>query len=308
MSSSSSSSSTENTATAPTTPTSVAKLQTLNYVNVAAYLSNFLVVFGSTRAGIPDNATLSNKYQTLVTPAPYAFAIWGIIFTAELVWTVLQVLPYYRSHELVVKSVGYNFALACLAQCAWTIAFGLEHMVLALICMIGILIPLVSILIKTCETSGKATTTGDYWKLKFPFQIHGAWIMAATLVNFNVVAVAYEASSQIQTIVGGLSLVLLFGVGIYAVVKKEAYRRAYCVPSVLAWASLAIGKELANPRDQIVATFSESTIAHTQMASTVVAYILLLVMAIELARSLFLNKNDSESEGEESQGEYTTLS
>lgn len=297
------------TDTIPTTPTSAPKLQTLNYVNVAAYLSNFLVVFGSTRAGLPDNATLSDKYQTLVTPATYAFAIWGIIFTAELIWTVLQVLPKYRSQELVVKSVGYNFALACLAQCAWTIAFGLEHMVLSLICMISILVPLVSILIKTCETSAKTTKTIDYWKLKFPFQIHAAWIMAATLVNFNVVAVAYQASSAIQTTVGLVSLTILFSVGIIAVMKKEGYRRAYVVPSVLAWASLAIGKELANPRDKIVATFSESTIANTQMASTVVAYLLLLIMLIELARSLYFAKTSRESQGESetTQGEYTTL-
>ena len=296
------------TETTPTS-TSVPKLQTLNYVNVAAYLSNFLVVFGSTRAGLPDNAELSNKYQTLVTPAPYAFAIWGIIFTAELVWTITQALPKYRSNELVVKGVGYNFALACFAQCAWTIAFGLEKMLLSLICMICILIPLLKILVTTSLTSTKKTTIGDYWMFKFPFHIHAAWIMAATLVNFNVVAVAYEAPSMVQTTVGWVSLVVLFAAGIFAIIQKENYHRAYVVPSVGAWASFAIGSELSNPRDQIASTFSDAVIAHTKTASTVVGYLLLLAMAIELARSMYFTKaqeNESETQGETS-GEYSSL-
>ena len=292
-----------------TTMVSVPKLQTLNYVNVAAYLLNFLVVFGYTYTGLPDNAQLSNKYQTLVTPAPYAFSIWGIIFTAELIWTIVQCFPSFRSHKVVVKSVGYNFALACVAQSAWTFAFGLEHMVLSLICMMCILIPLVNILIKTCEVSN-TTKTIDYWRLKFPFQIHAAWIMAATAVNLNVVAVAYNASSKIQTAVGWISLVVLFGVGIYTVMKKENYRRAYVVPSVLVWASFAIANELSSPRDQILETFDGSTIEYTQTASKLVALLVLLVTLEEFGRS-WLYEKESESEAAQTEttteGEYRTL-
>ena len=96
---------------AETTPTSVSvpKLQTLNYVNVVAYLSNFLVVFFSTRAGLPDNAELSNKYQTLVTPAPYAFAIWGIIFTAELASQTCHQNP---EQNITFEKTFVNFCLS----------------------------------------------------------------------------------------------------------------------------------------------------------------------------------------------------
>merc|ERR1719502_929369 len=103
------------------------KLQPLNYANVIAFVLNCLFTFGATSAfGLPDNATLSIKYQTLVTPAPYAFAIWGAIFLSQFIWTVGQCLPAYRSTELVVKGVGYNYVFACAAQSIWTIVFGLE--------------------------------------------------------------------------------------------------------------------------------------------------------------------------------------
>lgn len=317
-----SSQTTNNTEAAPT------KLQTLNYVNVLAYLSNFLTVFGSTTAGLPSNAVMSDRYQTLVTPAGYAFSIWGIIFTAELVWTIAQVFPSYRSHALVVKGVGYNFALASFAQCLWTVFFGLEKISLSLIAMVCILLPLLSILSKTSSMT-TTNTTSDYWLLKFPFQIHASWIMAATLVNVNVLAVAYKASASVQTAIGWASLGVLFCVGIYfAVLQTRNSRsnssRVWVIPCVLVWASFAISKELASPREQIQSTFSEDVVRRTKIASMVVAHLLVVVMIVELVRSWFFpatDDDDSDSNGQvldsevldsngedEGDGRYSSLS
>jgi len=238
--------------------------------------------------GLPDNATLSAKYQTLITPSGYAFAIWGIIFTAELVWTIFQTLPSYRSHPLVVKGVGYNFALACFAQCLWTILFALEHMVASLVAMVSILIPLLLILKQTSSPkSFQSTTTAEYWLLKFPFEIHASWILAATMLNINVVLVAYKASSTVQTAVGWSCLAFLFGAGIYALTQTPTRNRVWVVPCVVAWASFAISKELSSPRDTIVATFSEGTILHTKLAAEVVAHLLAVIIVVEVIRSRF---------------------
>uniref|UniRef100_A0A7S4EIJ3 Tryptophan-rich sensory protein n=1 Tax=Pseudo-nitzschia australis TaxID=44445 RepID=A0A7S4EIJ3_9STRA len=281
------------------------QLKTINYVNVIAYLSNFLVVFGSSRAGLPDNGTMSERYQTLVTPAGYAFSIWGIIFTAELIWTIVQLFPAYRSNEIVVKSVGYNFALACLAQGSWTIFFGFEKIALSLVAMICILIPLVFILLDLSRTS--SATYGEYWLLKFPFLIHAAWIMAATLVNINVVVVAYKASPVLQTIFGWASLVTVFFVGTYftTTVWRES-KRVWVVPCVLVWAAVAIASELSKPKDIILATFSESAIEQTKGASGIVAILLLLVTVIEFIRSQ-LSTNENQT-GANNNAQYTSLS
>lgn len=93
------------------------KLQAVNYANIAAYIFNAAITYGVGVSGyFPTNEELSAKYQTLVTPSGYAFAIWGIIFLSEAVFTVLQALPAYRSSDVVVKGVGYYFVLACIAQ------------------------------------------------------------------------------------------------------------------------------------------------------------------------------------------------
>ena len=245
-------------------------LQAVNYANLVGYLANIAVVFGSTAiAGLPDNGTQSRKYQTLVTPAGWAFSIWGIIFTTQLIWTVAQlVLPAFGSSSqvvVVVKGVGYSYLLACLAQCVWTVAFGLEKITLSMIAMICILIPLLRILkqMAAIREEGRGRNDDDnnydcwwWWcLLQFPFEIHAAWIMAATLVNLNVVAVAQHASAIVQIILAMTSLVVLVLVGMY-----YSSKRRWVVPSVLTWASIAICAELSHPKDEIIATFGEDTI------------------------------------------------
>lgn len=289
--------------------TATSSLQTLNYANVIAYVSNFLVVFGATAAGLPDNGTLSLKYQTLVTPAPFAFSIWGVIFLAELIWTIVQCLPAYRSTELVVKGVGYNYVLACAAQCIWTVVFGLEKTALSLIAMISILVPLLLILTKisniptTTEEDNNTNTIGRYWLLKFPFEIHAAWIMAATLVNINVVFVAYNAPSKIQTIIGWLSLLVVLCVGLSYTLKAK---KQFVVPFVLIWASFAIASELKEPRGLILENFSEKTIQQTKLASAIVGALLSFVVVIEIfcGRS---PRSTTETSDDNNVGSYSSL-
>jgi len=275
-----------------TTSSSSSTLHVLNYANVVAFVLNCVITFGATAIfSLPDNATLSMKYQTLVTPAPYAFAIWGIIFTAQFIWTIGQCFPSYRSSDLVVKGVGYNYVFACLAQCAWTFCFGFEYMDLSLLAMLSILLPLVRIV--TTLSTIPAETIGQYWLLKFPFEIHAGWIMAATLVNLNVVFVSYTASSNVQTWVGGFSLLIVVCVGVFYTARTTQV----VVPCVLIWASFAIGSELSKPRDQITATFSERTIHHTKVAAEIIGTVLSCAVVLELIHSRFFNKNKKRTEG-----------
>merc|ERR1711862_464911 len=133
-----------------------------------------------------------------------------------------------------------NFCLASLAQCVWTVFFGLEKMVLSLIAMVSILVPLLSILARTTSTTRKKDMTwSEYWLLKFPFEIHVSWIMAATLLNVNVISVFFEAPAAVQTTCGWLSLVVIFCVGIYALSMKQNRARVWVVPFVMMWTSFA---------------------------------------------------------------------
>lgn len=271
-------------------------LQKLNYLNVVAYLLNVLVTYGVGVSGrFPTNNELSIKYQTLVTPAGFAFSIWGIIFTSELVWTVAQLLPRYRSKDIVLQGVGFNYVYACLAQISWTLCFTTEYIFLSLISMVSILVPLVLILTKTSRVS--VGSTGEYWLLKFPFEIHAAWIMAATLVNTNVLVVAYHASSSNQIVAAWFSLFLLASAALYYTSGKK-----WVVPCVLAWASNGIRSELSAPKDSIAGAFPAETIESVRNASGVLAIVILLVALASAAYDYYRGPDKDEAQALETTG------
>jgi hypothetical protein len=149
-----------------------ASLNYLNYLNLIGYILNCFFTFASVSVfGIPDNGELSDKYQTILTPSGWAFAIWGIIFTAEGIFAVTQMVPKYRDHPMVQDGVKIWYFVSCLVQSGWTIAFGYEVIILSLIFMVSILLSLYMILVSqnNVESDG---TVGEYWLFRFPFAIH----------------------------------------------------------------------------------------------------------------------------------------
>jgi len=274
-------------ATTPTSSNHPPKIQPLNIANLVAYLANFAITYGVGASGkFPTNAELSAKYQTLVTPAPFAFGIWGIIFMAELVWTIAQLTPKYRSHDIVVHGVGYYFVAACVAQSVWTVFFCTEHILLSLHAMIAILVFLVVLLIQLSKPDMRTTSTGEYWLLKFPFEIHAGWIMAATLVNFNVVLVAWKASSTIQLVAGWGSLVLLAIAAVYWTMESRLV-----IPFVLAWASFAIKIALDAPNASIQNKFNMKDIYNVKMASAGLGVAVLLLPVFKKSHEYWLKNH-----------------
>lgn len=53
--------------------------------NAATYIA-FILVNGATQSGLfgDDNATISARYPTPLTPAGWAFSIWGAIFLLQV--------------------------------------------------------------------------------------------------------------------------------------------------------------------------------------------------------------------------------
>ena len=102
-------------------------LNTNSYLNLVGYIINALVTFlASPIFGFPDNSALSEKYQTLVTPTGWTFAIWGIIFLSQGIFAIVPMLPQHRSNALVQEGVSHWYFIACVFQAAWTFAFGYE--------------------------------------------------------------------------------------------------------------------------------------------------------------------------------------
>jgi len=195
-------------------------------------LSNFFPP-GGQNVGEIANTLLSG---VLITPANYAFIIWGLIYVGLIAYGIYQLQPaqqrnpnFWRINKLLI--------VACIAQAIWIFCFTLQLFALSIVPMLVILLSLLSIY-RDLGMGERRRSWQQRWLVQTPFSVYTAWISVATIVN--IASALYIAGwngwglsdalwTAIMLVVGGLIA------GTIAVMFRD-------VPFVLvyAWAYVAI--------------------------------------------------------------------
>ncbi|KAB2808611.1 hypothetical protein [Phaeocystidibacter luteus] len=130
---------------------------------------------------------VSNENDTLITPAGYAFSIWGAIFLGLIVYVIAQWVNRNtaRANESLIPG-GWWFAVSNLANGLWVFAWVHEQFVLSVILMLTLLFSLTQLVIKLrleiWDAPMRVMLT-VWWPLTFYF----GWIISATVVNIAAV-------------------------------------------------------------------------------------------------------------------------
>lgn len=189
---------------------------------------------------------ISNTFfkEVLITPANYAFAIWGVIYLGLITFGVYQALPAQRQN-LNLRQMGYLLVLASLAQIAWVFLFQYRLFALSLAAMIGILLPLIGVYLRL-EIGKRRVSREENWFVHIPLSIYLAWISVATLVNvaltlYNLGWSGWGISPQLWT-----AIALIAGAAIAATVSIQRTDIAFIL--VIVWAFVAIAvRQAAHP-------------------------------------------------------------
>jgi hypothetical protein len=221
-------------------------LRLKNWANLVAYAINCIIVFTSLSGAFGEtNSDLSAKYQTLLTPAGWAFSIWGPIFAMQGVFAVAQLSRRMRDTDLFQRGVGWWYCAVCAMQVAWTFAFAQQQLWLSTAFMYGILASLTGLLYNTGKLITKTTPPLEYWLLHAPFAIHAGWIVAAATVNVQVVVNdTGGATEQLACAVASLAAVAALNIG---VLVRDQRATSPWINGVSAWALFAIAAELRAP-------------------------------------------------------------
>lgn len=144
-------------------------------------LANIAPPSGLTVADI-SNTTFQ---EVIITPANYAFIIWGVIYLGLISLGFYQALPSQQKNA-TVKRLGYFLVIASLAQIAWIFLFQYQLFNLSLVAMLLILLPLIR-LYQSLDIGRVKTSRQSQWLIHVPVSIYLAWISVATIVNVAVV-------------------------------------------------------------------------------------------------------------------------
>lgn len=147
---------------------------------------------------------ISNRFfsDVLITPANYAFAVWGVIYLGLIGFGIYQVLPSQRNSALL-RQIGYKVAIASLSQIVWVICFLYRQYAFSFLAMLGILLPLISAYM--CLPFSH-TTIQQKWLVRIPISVYLSWIVLATILNGAITLESWQwngwgISSQVWTII-----------------------------------------------------------------------------------------------------------
>jgi translocator protein len=161
-------------------------IASLSVVLIINALANALPINGRTTGEISDSL------PTLVTPAGYVFAIWGLIYVTLIAFVIYQALPSQRENP-TLRRIGYLFAVSNIANASWILLWHYELFTLTLAAMLVLLGSLLAIYrrINVNSRAGtRAQSTGERWLVYAPFSLYLGWISIATIANFSTTLIA----------------------------------------------------------------------------------------------------------------------
>lgn len=192
-----------------------------------------------------------------ITPANYAFAIWGLIYLGLIAYGIYQLRPTERGNP-TLRRVDSLLIIACIAQIAWVYLFTVSLFWLSVVAMLAILLPLIGAYLQL--GIGKRVSREQKWLVHVPFSIYLGWISVATIVNvasalyisgWNGWGISAAGWTVIMLIVGGI---------IAAIVAIQRTDIAFTLVFIWAYVAIAI-RQLDNPAIWITAVVAAIVLA-----------------------------------------------
>ncbi|MET0717686.1 MAG: hypothetical protein ABWY34_04710 [Pseudoxanthomonas sp.] len=175
---------------------------------------------------------ISARYDSLFTPAGYAFAIWGLIYAATLVYVIHQLLPSQRNADAHDRLARPLIVLNLLGM-AWITVFRFGLISLSVFVIALMLVTSILLFVRARDAAVRHELSR--W-IVLPATLWFGWLSVAVIANTSLWTVAMDWTDgiQLQWTLAMIAIATLLGLGV-------GYRyRSWVYPLVIAWAGVAI--------------------------------------------------------------------
>ncbi len=218
----------------------------LRWANIVAFIITLFVngLSNTTLIGGRTTAEVSNSYPTLITPAGYVFAIWGIIYILLGVFLVYQALPSQKDKSFQ-KQISGLFILTSVFNIVWLFFWQNELLPISVVVIVAFLASLIAIYLRL--NIGKSDVSlKEKLCVHVPFSVYLGWVTIATIANVAVtlVSVGWDGFGlNLQTwAILVLAIVLILDLVVIATRRDIAYSLVFI------WALVGIAvNQTANP-------------------------------------------------------------
>lgn len=215
--------------------TTLNRMRTLRWLTTVVVVLNVAFSYASERILPGDSTrTLSARYETAFTPAPYTFSVWGLIYGAFLVYAVVQLLPSERKATFYDR-MALPLLTANVLAAVWLCVFRAELVGLSVVVILGMLGVAAWMFFEA--HAAIASKEMGLWVMA-PFSSFFAWMLVASLADMGARSVYVGGPGSPATLPGNAVAFIALAIGACIFVATSV--RDFVVPAILGWAMIGI--------------------------------------------------------------------
>ena len=246
----------------------------LKWLNIIAFVAVVIVngLAGSTTLiGGQDTAQVSDNNFTLITPAGYTFAIWGIIYTLLGVFVIYQALP--SDKGKTTEKVGWFFILSCIANICWLFLWQFEFLAVSVVLMFLLFASLLKAYLNL-GVSKSSVSWRERIAVQAPFSVYFGWITIASIANVAaaLVSVGWNGLGLSAETWGILVILIALLITTLVVIT----RRDVAYGLVIIWALIGISSGQSG---------NQNITLLTQISAVVVAVVIVVTLILQIFKS-----------------------
>lgn len=192
---------------------------------------------------------ISDRYPTLLTPAGWAFSIWGLIYLLLILFTGYQWFAWTKGkNEDSLKPTGIWFLLANLANALWVVVWLNEWLGLSVLIIFLLLFCLILLVVRLrleCWDAPLRIILCVWW----PICIYTGWIILASIVNVSVWLKSLDVLPELLTTEGWALLLIVVAGFLYLYLTWKRNMREAALVGV--WGLAAIAYNQWNNADSV---------------------------------------------------------
>jgi len=215
-------------------------------------LANIIPFFGR------GTGEVSALYPTLVTPAGYVFAIWGVIYIGLLAYSIAQFTGHLAEDPLP-DHLAWPLIVSNIANIIWLLLWHSLHIYWTVPFMLVLLASLIVAYLIAHTGQPQQPSALETWTVRAPLGVYLGWVSVATIANISGALVAANWNG-FGIPAAWWGLIVLFVAT--ALAFANLVRVGDCVfAAVFVWALAGIAVATSSASVQLVATAFSALIA-----------------------------------------------
>ena len=246
----------------------------LKWLNIIAFVAVVIVngLAGSTTLiGGQDTAQVSDNNFTMITPAGYTFAIWGVIYTLLGLFVIYQALP--SDKGKTTEKVGWFFILSSIANICWLFLWQFEFLAVSVVLMFLLFASLLKAYLNL-GISKSSVSWRERIAVRAPFSVYFGWITIASIANVAAALVSLDWNGF------GLSAetwgILVIIIALLITTLVVITRRDVAYGLVIIWALIGISSGQSG---------NQNITLLTQISAVVVAAVIVVTLILQTLKS-----------------------